>query len=186
MVQDILKKQIEKWGQIQSAREKEQKLKQNITELEAKLQEATRNEDYDLAAELQGEIDKLTTKMINHENQRFKLEEHTKTVRAEFIEEIKDDNHELIEIESKLSTEKNIFDKTESEKISDEKATLLSKKARIEENEKGLVVNIQTNQEKLDEVLNKCDEKAKEHIAKKNKLDEAIYKVDEQITELER
>ena len=66
---------------------------------------------------LQGEIDNIHSMQSQDEEQPFDLVEQTKAVQSEFITQIKADIYKLIEIESKLSTEKNIYEKSESEKI---------------------------------------------------------------------
>jgi hypothetical protein len=113
----MISKQIEKWQTIHDKRKEEEQLKVKIAEKEQQLLEATKNEDYDLAAELQAEISK-------QESLRFKLEERLKSVKPGFIKSLKDDIYKLIEQESRLSTEKGIYEKTEKEKLIDTKEAI--------------------------------------------------------------
>lgn len=117
----MITKQIEKWQTIQNKRKEEEQLKAKITEKEQQLLEATKNEDYDLAAELQAEISNYISKQ---ENLRFKLEEKMKSVKSGFIKSVKEDIYKLIEQESRLSTEKGIYEKTEKEKLLDTKEAI--------------------------------------------------------------
>ena len=87
--------------------------------------------------------------MKNLEKQQDELESQIKLEEA-FIKSVKDDLSILIEIESKQTTERNIYQKTEEERIGDLKASLRSKDIRIEETEKEISNKINETQKKLD------------------------------------
>jgi len=182
----MIKAQIEKWTKLQTRREEEHKMKARILELEEQLSEATTNEDYDLATDLQGEIDKIHSMQSQGEEQPFELVEQSKLIQSEFITQIKDDRNKLIEIESKLSTEKNIYQKSESEKIEYAKEDLVAKNTKVDLNEKDVEKNIKANDEKLKVIEKKCYENCKEHIDEKSVLDKDIIQVNDEIEELER
>lgn len=113
----LIKQQIEKWSQIQSRRSEEQKIQQTIADLEKKLGEATHNEDYDLATEIQAKIDKITASKPKETDHPFDIQAQVKLHQTDFLAQLKDDIFKLIEVESKLTTDKNIYQKSETEKI---------------------------------------------------------------------
>jgi chromosome segregation ATPase len=145
----MIKEQISKWSKLQSTHEDELNLKSSIAKLEKDLYEATQNEDYEKASELQAEIDKISQKLKIHEQQRFVLEEITKSKREEFLHELKEDINRLIEIECQLSSEKNKLQLNSN--LEYQKTTIEAKFMNLEEMEKELNGKITSAEDKLNE-----------------------------------
>lgn len=192
-VEAVVEKQMQKWRTIKEKRQHEETLLAHIKEKEQKLAEASKHEDYDLADKLQGDINKELQKieaigrlMLDLEKQRAELEAQIKNMEDNFIKMAKEDISTLIEIETKQTTEKNIFEKTEEEHIDDIRATLRSKDIRVEETAKEIDKKIQESQDKLSEIEDECRANAKDFISQKDKLEADIKAVDAEIAELEK
>lgn len=78
---DALEKQMQKWRSLKEKREEEKILQEKIKVNELKLDEASKIEDYDMAEELQKQIDmdmqniqSISRLMLNLDKQRFELE----------------------------------------------------------------------------------------------------------------
>jgi hypothetical protein len=182
----LIKQQIEKWGKIQTRRSEEQKIHQNIVDLEKKLGEATHNEDYDLATEIQTQIDKLIASKPTETDHPFDIQSQIKLHQTEFLSQLKDDIYKLIEVESKLTTDKNIFEKSETEKISYAKEDLTSKSNRCTQTASDLSEKLSETEDKLNKIEQKAYEHSKEHVDERNHLDSEIKIVDKEIEELEK
>lgn len=192
-VECIVENQIQKLKLIKDKRSQEDKLTSSIKEKESKLAEASKAEEYDLADRLQneitrdlGKIENIQKQMDSLHKQKAELELKVKEVEEAFIKSIKEDISVLIEIESRHSTEKNIYKKTEENKIEDIKSSLKSREIRINETEKEIDKKITEGDLKIKKLQNECDINAKEPLAEKNKLDEQIQIVSDEIAELER
>ena len=192
-IETFIQKQMQKWRTLKEKRNQESELVDSIKTLEKQRDEASKAEEYDLAEQLQDKITKSVQKIdsihrltLNLEKQRSDLENQIKEIEDLFIKEIKDDITMLIDVESKQSTEKNIYEKTETEKIDDKKGKLRIKDIRIEETDKELEKKIKESTIKLKEIEEEWSLNAKEHIEEKDKLEVEIQQVDSDITELEK
>lgn len=192
-LESVIEKQMQKYRSLKEKRNEQTEVEKSIKEREKKLNEASEKEEYDIADRLQGEIDKdllkiekISRLMLNLDKQRADLEAQIKALEVSFIKAFKEDMNTLIEIESKQTTEKNIYQKTQEEIIDDLKANIRSKDIRIEETEKELVNKITETDQKLSVIEEQCSSNAKEFIDQRNEVEDNIKEVDLEIAELER
>lgn len=192
-LESVIEKQMQKYRSLKEKRNEQTQVEKSIKEKEKKLNEASEKEEYDTADKLQGEIDKdllkiekISRLMLNLDKQRADLEAQIKAMEVDFVKAFKEDMNTLIEIESKQTTEKNIYQKTQQELIDDQKANIRSKDIRIEETEKELVNKITETEQKLSLIEEQCSANAKEFIDQRNEVEDSIKEVDLEIAELER
>jgi len=86
---DVLEKQMQKWRSLKEKREEERKIQRKIKDSEKKLDQVSKEEDYDAAEILQKQINKDMQKgnaiarlIINLEKQRGELEEQIKKLKS--------------------------------------------------------------------------------------------------------
>jgi hypothetical protein len=185
-IKAMIDTQISKWESIQTKRENEQKLKIEIQNYEKEVLEATQSDDFDLAEHLQTKIDKTTKELEKNRDYRFELEEKTKEIKSFYLKDIKDNISALIVSESKLESQKGIYNREETRKINDQSEEILSQNTKLETNETDLILKLEESRQNLKNIEEKVSKKAKEHIETKNELDSKITKVDTEIAELER
>jgi chromosome segregation ATPase len=188
----VIEKQMQKYRSLKEKRVVQNELEKSIKVKEIKLNSASEKEEYDLADKLQEEINKDLQKiekifrlMLNLDKQRSDLESQIKIIEIEFIKRSKEDMNTLIEIESRQTTEKNIYQKTQDEQIDDFKTHIRSVDIRIEETEKELISKIIDTEQKLSVIDEQCSSNAKEFIDQRIELEEEIGEVDLEIAELE-
>jgi hypothetical protein len=185
-IKAMIDTQISKWESIQTKRENEQKLKIEIQNFEKEVLEATQSDDFDLAEQLQTKIDKTTKELEKNRDYRFELEEKTKEIKSFYLKDIKDNISALIVSESKLESQKGIYNREETRKINDHSEEILAQNVKLETTETDLILKLEESTQNLKNIEEKVSEKAKEHIETKNELDSMITKVDTEIVELER
>lgn len=192
-IEDLIERQMHKWRVIKDKRVLEEKLRGEIKAKEGQLAEASKMEEYDLADRLQNEINKdqgkieaIEKHMVSLEKQKGELEAMVKAVEDRFVREVKEDVSVLMEIESRQTTERNIYWKTEEEKIGEARAALKAKEIRLQETYKEIEKKIREGEGKIRELQEECEFNAKDSIEEKNRLDECIEEIDREIEELEK
>lgn len=185
-IKQMIDTQISKWESIQTKRENEQKLKLEIQDYEKEVMQATHNDDYDLAEQLQAKIDKTTKELEKNRDYRFELEEKTKEIKSIFLKDIKENISALIVTESKLESQKGIFHREETMRINDQNDEFIAQGLKLGTIEKDFTQKLEESKRNLKELEGKVSEKAKEHIDAKDVLEEKITVVDSEIAELER
>lgn len=189
----LIELQLKKSAEIKSKRDEIDKYKANIKQKEGKLSAASSSEDYDLAEKLQFEIDKLNTKIGKVQSQISQLtKEHSdlqtemNQLHSKHLLQVKDYVYKLIELETKVTTEKNIYEKNTEEHLNDQKQVIKGKEIRISETHKELENRIIETKAKLSEIEQKWVDNAKEHIDEKTELESQIQTIDSQISDLEK
>lgn len=185
-IKEMIDTQISKWESIQTKRENEQKLKLEIQDFEKEVLQATHNDDYDLAEQLQAKIDKTSKELEKNRDYRFELEEKTKEIKSFFLKDIKENISALIATESKLESQKGIFHREETMRINDKNDEFIAQSLKLDTVEKDFIHKLEESKRNLKELESKVSEKAKEHIDAKDVLEEKISVVDSEIAELER
>lgn len=132
------------------------------------------------------QIESIRRLILNLEKQRSELESQIKIISDSFVKTFKEDISNLIDIESKQSTEKNIYEKTEEERLNDKKSKLNSKSIRYKETEKEYLKKIDGVNSKLREIEEESNLNAKEYVDERDQLVEEISQVDKEILELQR
>lgn len=186
----IFDRQITKWKSIQYKREKEDQLLEKIKKSEVTLEEATKKEDYDKAYELQTKINLLNNELNAKKSNTFKLEDVEEgdfdSIQENYLKSLKDNTYNLFVAKSKLSTHKAIYHKAEKEKIREISKELESQELRLDSNSKSIEKQLAESEEKLKDVEEEINLKAKSHIEERIVLDKEITTVDSEIAELEK
>ena len=161
--------------------------------LKLKQKSALKEEDFDTVVEIDEQTEKFEGKIRENQALLETLDENYQEIEVEFMEEeqqfiksVREKVLRLVELESNLTIERNIYEKTEAEKISDSKQTIKNRQTNIEISKSEIVTKIVSTQQKLDEIENECRSKAEEHYSEKENLDAQISEIESTIQELEK
>lgn len=98
-----------------------------------------------------------------------------------------EDNIQILSIsENKVTSQKLVYQKEEEAKISETQEEINNQEAKLNSQAETLNENLKESKQRLQTVEEKVKGKSQEHIEERNRLDEAIGVVEQEIQELER
>ncbi|CAI2376785.1 unnamed protein product [Moneuplotes crassus] len=194
LLKRLIDKNIEKWKLIQYMKDKEQELKSKISSAEAELEEMIKVENFDKADQLQTKIELLNSELSSKKSSQFRIDEGSKEGSNPLLSEsiqkylkFIEENIQILSIsENKVTSQKLVYQKEEETKISETQEEINNQETKLNSQADTLNEKLEESKQSLKTVEEKVKGKSQEHIEERNKLDEAIGVVDQEIQELER